>query len=62
MVIAHPTDERSVSDAFRAYVILWRQGLVAPGIQQHMGELTFTILAISVAILVWVHALRLLQW
>ena len=26
-----------------------------------MGELTFTILAIAVAILVWVYALRLLR-
>ena len=42
-------------------MILWRQGLVAPGIQQPMGELTFTILAIAVAILVWVYALQLLR-
>ena len=42
-------------------MILWRQGLVAPGIQQHMGELTFSILAIAVAILVWIYALRLLR-
>jgi hypothetical protein len=36
-------------------------GIGAPGIQQHMGELTFSILAIAVAILVWIYALRLLR-